>query len=82
MEYQVYIFMGICSIPILIYIIYFTRKLIERTKIIQGLNYTKKPLLEKINTIETEEVRMIIENIKRDISTIKEEITTSQEKIA
>ena len=81
MEYHIYIFIGICSIPILIYIIYFTRKLIERKKTIQRLNHIKKPLLEKINAIETEEVRMTIENIKRDISTIKEEITTSQEKI-
>lgn len=86
-HYQMYIIIGILVFPILAFIIYFTKSLIDRARFVRTLHNMKKPLMERINNIETiyeikekkEEMNVIIEDIKSDIDVLKQEIHTSQE---
>lgn len=85
-NYQIYIIIGICIFPIFAFIIYFAKKMIDRANFVKDLHNMKKPLLERINTIETiseikekqEEIHMIMYDIKNDIDGLKKEIGTSQ----
>lgn len=86
-SYQMYIIIGILIFPVLAFIIYFTKNIRDRMKFVKTLNSMKKPLLERINNIETvyelqeskEEMNMIIHDIRNDIETLKQEINASQE---
>lgn len=88
-HYQIYIIIGILVFPIFAFIIYFTKKIIDRVRFVRTLHTMKKPLIERINNIESiyemkeqqEEMNMIINGIKEDIETLKKEIETSQEMI-
>ena len=86
-SYQLYIIIGILVFPIFAFIIYFTKKLIDRARFVKALHNMKKPLMERINSIDTiyemkekkEEMNMIIHQIKNDIDTLKQEIYVSQD---
>ncbi len=86
-NYQIYIIIGILVFPVFAFIIYFTKKLIDRARFVKALRNMKKPLMERINNIEsiyetkekTEEVNMIINQIKNDIDILKQEIYISQD---
>lgn len=86
-QYQMYIIIGILVFPIFAFIIYFAKNLLDRAKFVRTLHSMKKPLMERINNVETiyemkeqqEEINMIIYDIKNDIDTLKKDISISQE---
>lgn len=86
-HYQMYIIIGILVFPILSFIIYFTKKMIDRARFVRALDTMKKPLMERINNIESiyemkeqqAEMNMIINDIKGSINELKQEIQLSQE---
>jgi len=81
-HYQIYIIIGILVFPIFAFIIYFAKKMIDRAKFVRALNTMKKPLIERINSMEgiyemkeqEEEIRMIMHQIKDDIDRLRQEI--------
>lgn len=86
-NYQLYIIIGILIFPIFAFIIYFTKKLIDKARFVRSLNNMKKPLIERINSLDTiyeakekrEEMNMIINQIKNDIDILKQEIYIGQD---
>ena len=86
-QYQMYIIIGILVFPIFAFIIYFAKNLIDRAKFVRTLHNMKKPLMERINSVEIiyeikeqkEEINMIIHDIKNDINLLKKEINQTQE---
>ncbi len=86
-HYQLYIIIGILVFPIFAFIIYFAKKLIDRARFVRALHNMKKPLMERINSIETiyetkeknAEINMIINQIRNDIDTLKQDIYISQD---
>lgn len=86
-QYQIYIIIGILVFPVLSFIIYFIKKMLDRAKFVRALNTMKKPLMERINSVESiyemkeqqAEMNMIINSIKGDVSALKQEIQASQE---
>lgn len=86
-HYQLYIIIGILVFPIFAFIIYFAKKLIDRARFVRALHNMKKPLMERINSIETiyetkeknAEINMIINQIKNDIDILKQDIYISQD---
>ena len=87
-NYQLYILIGILVFPIFAFIIYIIKSLIERAKFIKTLDSIKKPLLERINHIDTaykiydkkEEISNILQDIKKDVTILKQEISVNQQK--
>lgn len=85
-QYQMYIIIGILVFPIFAFIIYFAKNLIDRSRFVKTLHKMKKPLMERINSVEaiyelkeqTEEMNMIINDIKNNITNLKQEIHISQ----
>lgn len=73
--------------PILAFIIYFTKKIIDRAKFVTTLHNMKKPLIDRINTIDIlyetkekkEEINNIIYDIQNDIDILKQDIYVSQD---
>ncbi len=86
-HYQIYIIIAILIFPILAFIVYFTKKLIDRARFVRALHNMKKPLIKRINTIENiyelkekkEEMNSIINQIKNDIDILKQNIYVSQD---
>lgn len=86
-NYQMYIIIGILIFPIFAFIIYFAKNMIDRAKFVRALHNMKKPLMERINSIETiyelkeekEEINLIIHDIKNDIGNLKKEIQGTQQ---
>lgn len=86
-HYQVYIIIGILVFPILAFIVYFTKKLIDRARFVKALHNMKKPLIDRINTIDIlyetkekkDEINHIIYEIKNDIDVLKQDIYVSQD---
>jgi len=86
-QYQMYIIIGILLFPIFAFIIYFAKNLLDRAKFVRTLHNMKKPLMERINNVETiyemkeqkEEMNIIINDIRNDIDGLKQDITLSQE---
>lgn len=86
-SYQLYIIIGILVFPIFAFIMYFTKKLIDKARFVKALHNMKKPLMERINSIDTiyemkekkEEMNIIINQIRNDIDTLKQEIYISQD---
>ena len=82
-----YIIIGILVFPIFAFIIYFAKNLIDRARFVRTLHNMKKPLMERINSVEViyeikekkEEMNMIIHDIKNSIDSLKQEISISQE---
>jgi len=85
-SYQLYIIIWILVFPIFAFIIYFTKKLIDKARFVRTLHNMKKPLIERINSIDsiyeikekTKEINTIIHQIKNDIDILKQEIYVSQ----
>jgi len=74
-HYQMYIIIGILIFPIFAFVIYFIKNLVDRARFMRTLHNMKKPLMERINSVETiyemkekqEEMNMIIGDVKNDI---------------
>ncbi len=85
--YQLYIIIGILVFLVFAFIIYFTKSLIDRARFVKTLNNMRKPLMERINSIDViyevkekkEEINMIINQIKNDIDLLKQDIYVSQD---
>lgn len=86
-HYQIYIIIGILVFPIFAFIIYFAKKMLDRIRFVRALHNMKKPIMERINSIESiyetkekkEEMNIIIHTIKQDIEDLKQEIQKGQE---
>lgn len=84
-----YIIIGILVFPVFAFIVYFVKKMIDRARFVNELHTMKKPLMERINNIESiyemkeqqAEANMIINDIKADINELKQEIYASQEAV-
>lgn len=89
-HYQIYIILGILTFPFFAFIIYSIKQLIDKAKFVKALQNMKKPLIEKINTLETtveetqetqekrQEIRNIMHQISQDIDKLKQEVYISQ----